>query len=255
MSVLCFLASDNFISVNKSLIKAVGLEPAVILGELASEHNYWMNQGKLEDGFFYSTVENLEEKTSLSAHSQRQALSELESRGMIEVVKKGMPAKRFIRLNEAKIIEVVNNQSLKILTTSDEKTEQQDVKNFNTNKKEEIKPLKKEKNEERKTSYDQILNQASIISENPDLKEAFVEFIKMRKLIKSPLTDRALKMVINEAYKLSGGCPELMKQIIDQSIRNSWKDVYPLKEKPLASSGGSKASNPFTEMKKQQGWT
>ena len=45
--------------------------------------------------------------------------------------KKGMPARRFIRVHEDKISEVVNDKSFKILTTCDKKNERQAVKNFN----------------------------------------------------------------------------------------------------------------------------
>lgn len=58
----------------------------------------------------------------------------LQEQGWIKVEKKGMPAKRYIRVFEDKIMEVVNDKSLKILTTSGEKNERQVVKNFNGNK-------------------------------------------------------------------------------------------------------------------------
>ena len=94
MSVLELLSSSNFISVNKSIAAEVGLEAAVILGELASEHNYWSSRNELEDGYFYSTVENLQEKTFLSGHNQRIALEKLAEKGWIDIKKKGLPAKR-----------------------------------------------------------------------------------------------------------------------------------------------------------------
>lgn len=103
---------------------------------------------------------------------------------------------------------------------------QQNTNILNTNKQNKEKERKAENSRD---SYEEILNQVPVISSNQDLKETFIEFIKMRKLIKAPLTDRALKMIINQAYKLSQGNAELMKQIVDQSIRNNYKDVYPLK--------------------------
>lgn len=82
-------------------------------------------------------------------------------------------------------------------------------------------------------SYADILAQVPVIVNDPELYDTFIEFIKMRKLIKAPLTDRALKMVINEAYKLSNGDPVKMRAIVEQSIRNNWKDVYALKDKSV----------------------
>lgn len=111
--------------------------------------------------------------------------------------------------------------------------------------------IKKERTKE-KSNFDDILNQIPIISDNPELRECFIEFIKMRKLIKAPLTDRALKMIINEAYKLSCGEPMQMQKIVEQSIRNNWKDVYPIKENKHYSSN-TKSGNPFTELKRKEG--
>lgn len=133
MSILHLLSADNFITVNRRIAEIVGLEAAVIFGELASESLYWQQNNPEGHGWFYSTVENLEKKTFLSAHSQRIALIKLQEQGWIEVEKRGMPAKRFIRLKEDEITKVVNNKSLKILTTSDEKNEQQVVQNLNGN--------------------------------------------------------------------------------------------------------------------------
>lgn len=134
MSVLDLLSSTNFISVNKTIAAEVGLEAAVILGELASEHNYWSSRNELEDGYFYSTVENLQEKTFLSGHNQRIAIEKLQEKGWIDIKKKGLPAKRYIKLNEDQILLFfVNNKSLKNLTTGDKIFKEQEIKNFNAN--------------------------------------------------------------------------------------------------------------------------
>ena len=50
----------------------------------------------------------------------------------------------------------------------------------------------------------------------------------MRKLIKAPLTDRALTMLINRVNKLEPTDTERQKAILEKSIRNNWKDVYPI---------------------------
>ena len=150
MGILQILATDNFITVNRTVAGIVGLEAAVIFGELASESNYWQQHNPEAGGWFFSTVENLQKRTFLSAHQQREAIKRLEDQGWIETEKKGMPARRFIRMNEAAIIESLHNQSLKILTTSDANFEQQDVQNFNDTKKNiSKKNIEKEKREKR----------------------------------------------------------------------------------------------------------
>ena len=59
------------------LMKALGLHEAILLGELCSEFVYWNKENKLQNGFFYSTRENIEKETTLSPHQQRQAITNL----------------------------------------------------------------------------------------------------------------------------------------------------------------------------------
>jgi hypothetical protein len=84
----------------------------------------------------------------------------------------------------------------------------------------------KDKKKERKTSYDDIL------SKIPDesLRELYYEYIKMRKLIKSPMTDRALTMLINKVEELEPLSIDRQKQMLEMAIMNNWKSVYPIKE-------------------------
>lgn len=150
MSILDFLASDGYITVNKTLIKLLGLEEAVIIGELSSEYLYWKNENKLEDGMFYCTVENMEENTGLSIHKQRKAINNLESMGVISTVKKGLPAKRYIKINTSKLIELLdceelNDKTVKNKLSSELKINALDSENFTTNKNN-IKTIKNKNN-------------------------------------------------------------------------------------------------------------
>ena len=133
MSILDLICSNGFITVNRHIASIVGLEAAVVLGELSSEYLYWQEHDPNFNGEFYSTIENLEQRTFLSGYSQRLALNKLQEQGWIQVTKKGMPAKRYIRLNEEKISEVVNDKSLKNLITGDKKIKPQAIKNFDAN--------------------------------------------------------------------------------------------------------------------------
>ena len=103
MSILSLIASRNFISVNKDLMRLLGIEEAILLGELASEYDYWLSQGKLDNGWFFPTVENIEKNTTLTKYKQKKALENLQSQGFISIKRKGLPAKRYIKINEAKL--------------------------------------------------------------------------------------------------------------------------------------------------------
>ena len=61
------------------------------------------------------------------------------------------------------------------------------------------------------------------------LNQAFLDYIAMRKKIKSPMTDRAIQLAIKNLENLSGGDNDLAIQILEQSIMNSWKGLFPLK--------------------------
>ena len=154
MSILQSLSADNFITVNRTAASIVGLDAAVILGELASEALYWQQHKEGFDGWFFSTVENLEARTFLSGHSQRQAIQRLQDQGWIRVEKKGMPAKRYISINEEEIEKSLHDKSLNFLTTRRQKNERQDVQNFNVNKNINNENIEEEKREDIQTPSD-----------------------------------------------------------------------------------------------------
>lgn len=89
---------------------------------------------------------------------------------------------------------------------------------------------KPDKKKERKpTGYDDILSAVT----DEELKNLYYEYIKMRKLIKSPMTDRALTMLINKVNELEPTDTDRQKQMLKNAIVCNWKSVYPLKdEKP-----------------------
>jgi hypothetical protein len=62
--------------------------------------------------------------------------------------------------------------------------------------------------------------------------ESWDAFVEMRKKIKAPLTIYAGNLIIRELVKLksSGEDPQAC---LDQSIRNGWRDVFPLRDKAL----------------------
>ncbi len=153
MILASLLSSSSFIMTNKILIKAVGTDAAILLGELCSEYNYWEQRNELTDtDWFYSTRENIEDNTGLTEHKQRMALSKLISLNLVETKKKGIPCKVYYKLNEKNILECYtdtqkkllkpyknsvvenfNNKSLKDATTSNKKNEEQVIENSNIN--------------------------------------------------------------------------------------------------------------------------
>ena len=70
-----------------------------------------------------------------------------------------------------------------------------------------------------------------------DLRNLYLEYIAMRKAIKSPITtERALKMLINKVNTLEPNNIERQKKMLENAIVGNWKSVYPLKEESPKSS-------------------
>ena len=104
--------------------------------------------------------------------------------------------------------------------------------------------IKKERR--KKTGYDEIIDS---LVENEELKDTLREFIKMRKMIKAPMTDKALKLLITKVSKM--GDIETQIEILNQSIENSWKSVYPLKNNTTNTANITKSKfNNYTDTNK-----
>ena len=84
----------------------------------------------------------------------------------------------------------------------------------------------KEKRKKKESSYDEILSRVA----DDDLRELYLEYIKMRKMIKAPMTDRALIMLINKVNELEPNSLDNQKKLLETAIMNNWKSVYPLKD-------------------------
>lgn len=110
----------------------------------------------------------------------------------------------------------------------------------------------KETNKPVSENFELILE--NLVSDS-EVKEAFREFIKVRKKQKNrPFTEHALKLLIKKAEKLGNGNPEAMKKIVEQSIERGWSGLFPLKE-PTPINKFEPEGNPFTKMLKEEGYS
>ena len=76
----------------------------------------------------------------------------------------------------------------------------------------------------------------SILESVPDdLALALEDFIEMRKKIKAPITPRGLELIIGKLNKLSNGDLKRSIEIVNQSVENSWKGVFPLRQENIIS--------------------
>lgn len=130
INIVALLASDNFIVINRGMLKRYGLNVTLMLCELASEYNYYNKEEKLEeDGLFFSTIENISDKTGLSRYQQAEALKTLDEMGIVKTIVKGIPAKRYFKLDVEKLAKQIVSNS----PSSLQKTDKLDVKKLATN--------------------------------------------------------------------------------------------------------------------------
>lgn len=93
----------------------------------------------------------------------------------------------------------------------------QDVTKSYTEKEKE-KEIDKEKKKNKKEKY----------FKNEEVNNIFLEFLQLRKKIKAVNSDRAIKLLINQLEKYDD---DTKIKMIEQSILNSWKSVYEIKNK------------------------
>ena len=101
MKILERLNPTNTGSYNRPIAHALGLGAAVVYSALISKYEYYYKHNMLdEDGFFYSTIADLQESTSMGKCQQSNAIKVLTDAGLVEVCRRGMPAKRYFRVRD-----------------------------------------------------------------------------------------------------------------------------------------------------------
>ena len=97
-ALLQLMNPDNTMSVNRYLAHSMGMAETIIYSALISKYTYYRDNGKASDGWFYSTIEDLQESTTYGRKVQTSAINKLVGYGLLESKLMGMPAKRYFRL-------------------------------------------------------------------------------------------------------------------------------------------------------------
>ena len=101
MKILERLNPTNTGSYNRPIAHALGLGAAEVYSALISKYEYYYKHNMLdEEGFFYSTIADLQESTSMGKCQQSNAIKVLTDAGLVEVCRRGMPAKRYFRVRD-----------------------------------------------------------------------------------------------------------------------------------------------------------
>lgn len=103
------LLSSNYWVLNKDVVKLLGLEAAFLLSNFAEAEQIMAD----EDGWFYQTSDTVEDMTTLSRHKQDQCIKQLEDMGILEKDVRGIPPKRYFKINyECLTNQFVKNQQI-----------------------------------------------------------------------------------------------------------------------------------------------
>ena len=178
-----------------------------------------------EKGYCWATNKYFAELYGVSKKSISKWVKALSDRGHIQskvVRKEGSEEieNRYITILPHPMEQKFNTYGIKGNDPVEQKFTDNNTSNTTTN------TTSNKKKERKQSGYDVIL--ASVT--DAELRDLYYEYIKMRKLIKSPLTDRALVMLINKVHTLEPQSVERQKRLLETAIMNNWKSVYPLKE-------------------------
>ena len=103
------LMSSNYYTLNKQIVKELGIESAFLLTILIEASDGLAD----EEGWFYQTIEKIGELTGIGRHKQDKIIKELIELKILEQKNKGVPCKRYFKVNYEMIENLVfqNQQS------------------------------------------------------------------------------------------------------------------------------------------------
>ena len=89
------LMSSNYYTLNKQIVKELGIESAFLLTILIEASDGLADS----EGWFYQTIEKIGELTGLGRHKQDKIIKELIDLKILEQKNKGVPCKRYFKVN------------------------------------------------------------------------------------------------------------------------------------------------------------
>lgn len=259
------LSTDGFIQVNKTLIKKAGLHEAILIGELCAEYNYWEERNLLEDGFFYSTRDNIEENTGLSEHYQRKALSTLYELGIVIIEKRGLPAKNYYKINFDVLLSILEESSC-------QRRRQQDTESVNLNNNKQTKSKKENKNSSKEELHSQEFSfgkqstpkKANLYTKCVQLidsydfscwgniREQLIDYLNFRISVKDkPLYANVWKGMLNKLANLCVDDVSKYEQVVQYSLERGYLSFY----EPKNFSSGTVKNKPWEQGVKSETYT
>lgn len=109
------LMSSNYYTLNKHVVKTLGIEPAFLLTILIEASDGLAD----EEGWFYQTIEKIGELTGIGRHKQDKIIKDLIESKILEQKNKGVPCKRYFKINYEMIENLVFQKQQTSLSQND----------------------------------------------------------------------------------------------------------------------------------------
>ncbi|MFA1744124.1 hypothetical protein ACDQ58_03850 [Fusobacterium animalis] len=196
------LMSSNYYTLNKQIVKTLGIEPAFLLTILIEA-----SDGLADDeGWFYQTIETLEELTGLSRHKQNKIIQDLVEAKILIQENRGTPCRRYFKISFQEIENLVfkktetsllkiNKLDCKNLTNYSVKNSQTSLSKINNNKEHNINNINKELNHKEHKSYELDENLKTV---KEWFKENGIDFSKKHEVkVLELLKNNSLDFVLN----------------------------------------------------------
>lgn len=97
------LMSSNYYTLNKQVVKTLGIESAFLLTILIEASDGLADN----EGWFYQTIETLEDLTGLSRHKQNKIIQDLIEASILIQENRGTPCRRFFKISFQEIENLV----------------------------------------------------------------------------------------------------------------------------------------------------
>ena len=95
--------SSNYYTLNKQIVKSLGIESAFLLTILIEASDGLSD----DEGWFYQTIEKIGELTGIGRHKQDKIIKDLIELKILEQKNKGVPCKRYFKINYSMIEDLV----------------------------------------------------------------------------------------------------------------------------------------------------
>lgn len=129
------LSSSAYLVVNKRLAKRVGIQAAILLADLISKEQYFIDNNMLDNGWFFNTSDNILKDTTLTRFQQNKAITLLKEIKFLDCKLKGIPATLHFKILEDNIYKYFKTSIKETLKLDDKKLKTNNTKIINNNNK------------------------------------------------------------------------------------------------------------------------